>query len=234
MDSRGSSLVAELYGINVKILSDAELLMKYLEMALIEGGFSILQKSFHKFTKRGAGVTGIFILAESHAAFHTYPEWKCMTLDVVSCGRPNPSHVLSIISKQLQAKRIKVESIPRLRPKSYSKGISLDGLIFIGVENYERNDFNREIKFRYFQEGILVWGTYQGGEIFHGTIVGTQLQNNEFDLIWQHVTINGELRAGTCISTAKKMKDGRIRLAEQWRYTIGCTGEGNSAVVEVS
>ncbi|WP_413540436.1 S-adenosylmethionine decarboxylase [Gallibacterium anatis] len=28
----------------------------------------------HKFTTKGEGVTGIFLLSESHLSYHTYPE----------------------------------------------------------------------------------------------------------------------------------------------------------------
>lgn len=232
MNYIGNSLIAELYGVEAILLLDAEYLMIKLEQALKKNGFNILHKQSHKFTTRGAGVTGVFMLTESHAAFHTYPEWNCMTLDIVSCGQADSSLVLSALSNQLQPKQIWRINIPRLRLKDNTNDINLDGRIFTGENNYEKGDLNKETKFQYFQEGSTIWATYQGGGVVYGTIIGTKRSSGKLDLMWQHVTIQGELHSGTCVSIPEKMEDGRIRLIEQWHYTVGRSGGGVSSVVE--
>ena len=39
-----------------------------------------------KFPGYNSGVTGVFILSESHAAFHSYPEYRYLAVDIFSCG----------------------------------------------------------------------------------------------------------------------------------------------------
>ncbi|NDK98317.1 hypothetical protein GPY23_04595 [Photorhabdus bodei] len=41
----------------------------------------------HKFTDGGEGVTGLFLLSESHLSFHTYPETNYISIDVYTCGK---------------------------------------------------------------------------------------------------------------------------------------------------
>jgi len=54
------------------------------EKALREGNFTILASSFHKFCP--SGVSGFWLLSESHLSFHTWPEQKYLTLDIFTCG----------------------------------------------------------------------------------------------------------------------------------------------------
>ena len=46
------------------------------------------QPLFHKFEGEG-GVTGLYLLGESHLACHTYPEHQSLTLNLYSCT-PKP------------------------------------------------------------------------------------------------------------------------------------------------
>ena len=47
-------------------------------------GATVLGSRFHQFEPEG--VTGIVLLAESHASLHTWPEAGLVTLDVFTCG----------------------------------------------------------------------------------------------------------------------------------------------------
>lgn len=51
---------------------------------LNEAGFTILKYDSHVFD--GGGVTGFFILAESHFAYHTWPEEKRTYIELSSCN----------------------------------------------------------------------------------------------------------------------------------------------------
>ena len=47
-------------------------------------GVTIVGSAFHQF--QGGGVTGAVILAESHLALHTWPEYGTVTVDVYICN----------------------------------------------------------------------------------------------------------------------------------------------------
>ena len=50
---------------------------------LIKSGFTIIDKVEHYFTKQG--YTGLWLLAESHFAIHTFPEENKIYIEISSC-----------------------------------------------------------------------------------------------------------------------------------------------------
>ena len=66
-------------------------------------GFSILNFIDHKFDE-GGGVTGLFLLAESHCSYHTYPESAYIAIDVFTCGR-EPSEIVPKLIDALDCQR---------------------------------------------------------------------------------------------------------------------------------
>lgn len=87
----GTHLVADLQGCQCPraVLCDAGLLAGHLRSAVREAGLSVVGETFHKFPDTQAqpgGVTGVALLAESHVAVHTWPEFGVVTLDVYVCN----------------------------------------------------------------------------------------------------------------------------------------------------
>jgi S-adenosylmethionine decarboxylase len=67
---------------------------------------------FHKFAGEG-GVTGLYLLSESHLACHTYPEHKSLTLNLYSC-RERPSFDFAAhLAKAVGAATVRVVRVPR-------------------------------------------------------------------------------------------------------------------------
>ena len=82
--------------------------MAVLCQALKEEGFNILQKvGSHQFQGGGRGVTGFVLLAESHAAFHSYPERNYIALDIYTCGRHDPEQIAEVFERHLAPARVK-------------------------------------------------------------------------------------------------------------------------------
>jgi hypothetical protein len=112
--------------------------------------------------------------------------------------------------------------------------IHFDGRLFRPVSNTPNGQVNGETLFRYRQTGDLLTATYDGGGIRHGQMTGLVRADGSLEFCYQHVTDAGELRSGLCHSTPTLLADGRIRLDERWRWTLGDPSEGQSAVEEVS
>ena len=53
--------------------------------ALIKANFTVIDKFLHQFEPHG--VSGVFVLAESHLAFHIWTELNFVSLDVYWCGQ---------------------------------------------------------------------------------------------------------------------------------------------------
>jgi len=111
--------------------------------------------------------------------------------------------------------------------------VSLHDRRFSPVSNSDNGEVSPETRFHYRQEGATVWATYAGGEIVMGTMVGVSRADGTFDLRYQHVSDDGALRAGRCVSTPELLPDGRLRLHESWLWTEGGRGSGTSVVEEV-
>lgn len=104
---------------------------------------------------------------------------------------------------------------------------------FRAVTNADNGEVGVATRFHYRQDGTTVWATYAGGEIVFGTMVGVAREDGTYDLRYQHVSEDGHLRAGRCISTAEVLADGRVRLHESWEWTEGGRGSGTSIVEEL-
>ena len=101
----GRHLLADFYGVTAELLRDEHRLMCALIDALKTNGFHVLNQQAHKFPGAG-GVTGLVLLSESHAAFHTYPEFQYVAVDVFSCGMADPHPVIAALEEAWQPNRV--------------------------------------------------------------------------------------------------------------------------------
>ena len=82
----GIHILANLYGCeNKEILLDENLLEKEIQSLIKKSGLEIVGKCFYKF--KDSGVTGIFLISESHVSVHTWPEKNnSLNLDIFTCN----------------------------------------------------------------------------------------------------------------------------------------------------
>lgn len=70
-------------------------------------GLTVVASEFHQFGSRDApaGVTGVVLLEESHTCVHTWPERRCVTLDVYVCNvtRDNSQAAQSLFQRVMDA-----------------------------------------------------------------------------------------------------------------------------------
>ncbi len=58
-----------------------------------QAGLTVLKYQTHRFSPHG--MTMVILLAESHAALHTYPERGQLYVDVFTCGKQDPADVVT-------------------------------------------------------------------------------------------------------------------------------------------
>ena len=109
----GTHHLAEFYGVDARTLQDESFLVATLGAALDAAGFHVLQTSSYRFSAGGFGVTGFFLLSESHLAFHSYPEFEYLALDLFSCGSAQPELVLSELSAALKPASVEISKHQR-------------------------------------------------------------------------------------------------------------------------
>ncbi|UXY15183.1 adenosylmethionine decarboxylase [Chitiniphilus purpureus] len=100
MNDTGYHYIIDMKVRNGKLLNCPSELQQIFDEALI--GFTILKYDFFQFSGGGEGVTGFFLLSESHCSYHTYPENNYIAIDIFTCGR-DPGDIASRLAEALGA-----------------------------------------------------------------------------------------------------------------------------------
>ena len=83
-DFSGKHFVASYLDCHPKALGDLDGLLSAMDEAVKASGASILNRTFHIFPPNG--ITVVYLLSESHASIHTYPEYGACFVDLFTCG----------------------------------------------------------------------------------------------------------------------------------------------------
>jgi S-adenosylmethionine decarboxylase len=87
-------------------------LEQILTEAISRSGGTIIKPCFHQFSPHG--VTGVVVIAESHVAVHTWPEFGYCALDVFTCGtQVNTDQIFEYVRSELQAQEASVMEVKR-------------------------------------------------------------------------------------------------------------------------
>jgi S-adenosylmethionine decarboxylase len=84
MKSLGQQIVAEFYECDPEVLNNPGRIEDIMCEAALAAGATIVSKVFHTFSPHG--VSGAVIIAESHLAIHTWPEYGYAAVDLFTCG----------------------------------------------------------------------------------------------------------------------------------------------------
>lgn len=80
----GRHLLASYLNCCSEALSDAKAIDKAMREAIKASGATVLSANEHLF--EGGGMTALYLLSESHASIHTYPEHNSCFVDIFTCG----------------------------------------------------------------------------------------------------------------------------------------------------
>ncbi len=112
MNALGRHILAEFFNCDVQILNDVEKVELYMKRAAIECGATIVNSVFHIFNPHG--VSGVVVIAESHLAIHTWPEYGYAAVDVFTCGDSvDPWIATKVLQAYLGAESIKTVELNR-------------------------------------------------------------------------------------------------------------------------
>lgn len=87
--SIGHHFLLDIYDSSFKFLENLEQIDKIFTDAINIGKMNLLDKKFNNF--KPYGITGFYLLAESHLSFHTWPEKGIITIDLFTCGNYSDS-----------------------------------------------------------------------------------------------------------------------------------------------
>ena len=111
MEALGRQILVEYYDCDSARLNDVD----FIEQTMLEGTKSahatIISHDFHKFSPHG--VSGVVVIAESHVAIHTWPEYNYAAVDIFTCGETIDPWVIqeflkdALVSKNISSMEMK-------------------------------------------------------------------------------------------------------------------------------
>jgi len=116
----GPHLILDLYGCPKDILEDINYIYKILdELPEKINMHKIMPPYVIKYVPEEDpldwGISGIVIIAESHIAIHTWPEFNYVSIDVFSCKNFDVEKTKAILEEKFQPKKIEWEILVRGR-----------------------------------------------------------------------------------------------------------------------
>ncbi len=80
----GKHFFASYLGCDKKAMADLEAMIGAMDQAVLSSGATVLDKTPYVFPPNG--LTIVYLLSESHASLHTYPEYGACFVDLFTCG----------------------------------------------------------------------------------------------------------------------------------------------------
>ena len=111
MSSLGKHILAEFYGCAPDGLNHAESIERHMNEAAEVSGATIVQSVFHMFSPHG--VSGVVVVAESHLAIHTWPEYGYAAVDYFSCGPVDSKAAIRYLQEKFGAEKVTIREVER-------------------------------------------------------------------------------------------------------------------------
>ena len=84
MQALGRHILVECHECDREILNDSDYIEQAMNEAARKAGATVVSSTFHTFSPHG--VSGVVVIAESHLAIHTWPEYGFASVDLFTCG----------------------------------------------------------------------------------------------------------------------------------------------------
>ena len=123
MNPPAKHYLAEYYGCSRAILNDYESIGKILTGAAERAGARIVKSFFHQYAPHG--ISGVVIIAESHLAIHTWPEYGYAAVDLFSCSALEYEKAFIFIKQGLESKKVQACSIERGSGRDMAGGLTV-------------------------------------------------------------------------------------------------------------
>lgn len=105
MKALGRHILVEFYDCDSEVLNDLTVVENSMKEAAKVSGATIVKSVFHLFNPHG--VSGVVVIAESHLAIHTWPEYGYAAVDLFTCGDSvNPWDAFDYLKEKFKAKNV--------------------------------------------------------------------------------------------------------------------------------
>lgn len=113
-ESLGRHFLIEYYGCDLEAINDQDTVREAMLEAARRGNATIVADVFHLFNPHG--ISGVVVIAESHVAIHTWPEHRCVAIDIFSCSdKMIPELIEKYLKEAFKAQDVVIQEIERGR-----------------------------------------------------------------------------------------------------------------------
>jgi S-adenosylmethionine decarboxylase len=109
--TEGIHYILDIWNPKENILNDFAYLQYILETSLNISKASIV--SFQHKIFQPSGLTILYLLEESHASIHTYPEEGYAAIDIFTCGSINPKNGINYLLDMINPEKYDLKEIKR-------------------------------------------------------------------------------------------------------------------------
>jgi S-adenosylmethionine decarboxylase len=111
-DFRGTHVIADIVGIDPAAIRDDQAILRGMSEGLARSGATLCGLQVRQFDP--AGLTVVYLLSESHASVHTYPERNALFFDAFTCGSTcEPKAFLDALAAVLGPCDVRVQVLRR-------------------------------------------------------------------------------------------------------------------------
>ncbi len=108
----GIHVVADITAIAPEVIRDDQAILRALDVGLNRSGATLCGLQVKHFEP--AGLTAVYLLSESHASVHTYPEQNALFFDAFTCGSTcTPEAFLHALTDALGPCQVRAEVLRR-------------------------------------------------------------------------------------------------------------------------
>ncbi|MFC2150267.1 adenosylmethionine decarboxylase [Calditrichota bacterium] len=108
----GHQLLVEFFDCSPALLDDANYVREAMLDAAKATGATVVGELIHQFNPYG--VSGVIVIAESHFAIHTWPEYCYAAVDLFTCGDEiDPHRGFEVLKKRLEAESFDITAVER-------------------------------------------------------------------------------------------------------------------------
>jgi S-adenosylmethionine decarboxylase proenzyme len=112
MKSLGRHILVEFYDCDPVALNDLSLVESSMKEAAVAAGSTIVDSVFRRFAPHG--ISGVVVIAESHLAIHTWPEYGYAAVDLFTCGeKVDPWAAHDHLQDVFRARDSEYKEVPR-------------------------------------------------------------------------------------------------------------------------
>src|SRR5437667_3909222 len=112
LNALGRHLLLEMFDCDPDAINSLEAVKGALIEAAKRAQATIVDVVFHEFNP--FGISGVVVIAESHLAIHTWPEYRYAAVDIFSCGEVlQPEVAANYLVEQCAAERTSIVDVQR-------------------------------------------------------------------------------------------------------------------------